>query len=248
MQVVSQVKQRTSGPAGVNAEDRCDQMIYHITHDVSATLRAIRTLPGWIREDLMEEGRALSAETEENLSMLETQAKRADQMLADLRDFSRVGRLSDAPSLVALDAVIDCAAADVGVPAGFEIRTDIAVPTLPGARNEIERMFKALISNAITHHDRDAGRVEITSLAANDMTTIICEDDGPGIEPDFRERVFDPMVTLRPRDECEGSGLGLSIARKIVETHGGTIRISDTTHERGCRVEIRWPNNKTDFD
>ena len=68
-------------------------------------------------------------------------------------------------------------------------------------------------------------------------------DDGPGIPPQFREAVFDPLRTLKPRDVCEGSGMGLAIARKIVTRLGGTISLAETEGTRGTTVSFTLPGH-----
>jgi len=66
-------------------------------------------------------------------------------------------------------------------------------------------------------------------------------DDGPGIEPRFHARVFDMFQTLKPRDRVEGSGLGLSIVRKLIESHGGKIELHSEPPGRGVRMRFSWP-------
>ncbi len=75
------------------------------------------------------------------------------------------------------------------------------------------------------------------------MVQFTVDDNGPGIEPEFRDRVFDMFCTLRPRDEVEGSGMGLAIVKKLIETRGGTIRV-DESPLGGARFVFTWPMNR----
>lgn len=220
-----------------------EEIIYHISHDVRASIRALKTLPAWLREDLQVEGVVLSDSVQRTLAMLETQAARADMMLLDLRTYSRVGRQCDETSIVALKGAIEEAAGQVDVPPNFQLETDLKVHALKGARNELSLLFQVLISNAVKHHDRPNIGMRIQSSMESDAIHITVDDDGPGIEPQFRDRVFDLMSTLRPRDACEGSGLGLSIARKIVARLGGYIFVGEKKEGRGARFEIRLPTD-----
>ena len=222
-----------------------EEALYHITHDLRATLRAMKTVPGWIREDLEAAGKTMSANMAENLVVLETQAARADQMLLDLRSYSRVGRTSDQPCEISLASIVADAATSIGVPDSFEVRFDLGVAAVFGARNEIQCLFELLLSNAVNHHDRDSGCIEVQSSAIEGHTLVKVRDDGPGIAEELRSRVFDMMVTGQSRDVCEGSGLGLSIAKKIVTRHGGKICIANANAQRGCRVEILWPTDRS---
>jgi signal transduction histidine kinase len=65
-------------------------------------------------------------------------------------------------------------------------------------------------------------------------------DDGPGIAPEFHERIFQLFQTLKPRDRVEGSGMGLAIVKKIIESHNGRIAISSTPG-KGATFRFTWP-------
>jgi signal transduction histidine kinase len=108
-------------------------------------------------------------------------------------------------------------------------------------RPPLETVFRNLIENAVKHHHRPAqGRVVIAAQAAGDFVEFTVADDGPGIEPEYHERVFDVFQTLRPRDELEGSGMGLAIVKKLVESYGGTITV-ESTGEQGSTFRFTWP-------
>ncbi len=66
-------------------------------------------------------------------------------------------------------------------------------------------------------------------------------DDGPGIPEQFRERVFGMFQTLKPRDEVEGSGMGLAIVRKLVDRQGGKVWLAGGSDGRGLAVHFTWP-------
>ena len=221
--------------------DEVDQIIYHITHDLRASLRALKSLPGWLREDLTANGATPSTSVLEILEMLEQQAERADTMLLDLRTFSRIGRMGDEPAMIPFSEALDGALERVDLPAGFSVSREIEVKSLRAPRNELRELFFAVISNAVKHHDRDHGKIAVgASMQAGDIVITI-EDDGPGIPQQFCERVFVMMATLRARDDCPGSGLGLSIARKIVDRLGGSITAAPVGDDRGTCITIRLP-------
>ena len=70
---------------------------------------------------------------------------------------------------------------------------------------------------------------------------ITVSDDGPGIPEKYRERVFEIMTTLKPRDEIEGSGMGLALVRKIVDIYGGQLRWMSAPDERGTSIQLTFP-------
>ncbi|MEM0945589.1 MAG: sensor histidine kinase, partial [Pseudomonadota bacterium] len=204
-----------------------DEVLYHITHDVRASMRALKTLPVWLRDDLAETGVPLSASALETMEMLETHANRVDQMMSDLLVHNRIGRLSDEPSVVELADLINGLCATVPVPASFKVTADMEVDALFGPRNDITSIFSALLSNAVKHHHKGAGHIHFWSRNGPQGVTFRVVDDGPGVAEKFRERVFAMMTTLRPRDEVEGSGLGLAIARKALKLMGGEVSLID---------------------
>jgi signal transduction histidine kinase len=70
-------------------------------------------------------------------------------------------------------------------------------------------------------------------------------DDGPGVVPEFREKIFQAMTTLKSRDEVEGSGMGLAHVRKILRTYGGSLTWVDRTDGRGVGFDLRFPSEAT---
>ena len=223
------------------AVDEFDEIIYHITHDVRSTLRALKTLPSWLRDDLTSSGAAPSTSVMDILQMIEQQADRADQILLDLRTYSRIGRVHEEPKMIPLDEAIREAVRRNSIPSAFNLQTDLKVKALRMPRNECRELFAALISNAVKHHDRDDGTISIRSVQTATKIRLDVDDDGPGIPEQFRERVFKMMSTLRARDECPGSGLGLSIVRKIVTQLGGTVIAAEPPSGRGTRISIELP-------
>ena len=98
------------------------------------------------------------------------------------------------------------------------------------------------MSNAIKHHDRPAkGHIWIESRDTTGAFEFTVTDDGPGIPEKFHDRVFGMFQTLKPRDEVEGSGMGLAIVKKLVESQSGTIWMGQGREGRGLSVHFTWP-------
>ncbi|RYZ88116.1 MAG: ATP-binding protein, partial [Moraxellaceae bacterium] len=114
------------------------------------------------------------------------------------------------------------------------------LPTLKTLSTPFELVIRNLFSNAIKHHDKDEGIIKISSRLLNDdyIEFTVC-DDGPGIPEKFHNRIFGMFQTLKPRDELEGSGMGLALIKKIVETYGGCITLKSSG--RGSCFSFSWP-------
>jgi len=220
-----------------NAE--LEQFAYVASHDLRAPLRGIRNLTGWIQEELG--ALALSDEIRENLGLLQTRVRRMEQLIEGLLAYSRIGRvhgnLETLDSGALLAEILDL----VQAPAGFRIEIGERMPVLKANRTQFQSVLQNLITNAVKHHDGAMGRIQVDAIAEGDGYRFTVTDDGPGIPPQHRERVFQMFQTLRPWDEAETSGMGLALVRKAVEYAGGTITLNEAPGGRGARFSFTWP-------
>ncbi|MEM7213439.1 MAG: HAMP domain-containing sensor histidine kinase, partial [Pseudomonadota bacterium] len=218
-----------------------DDMIYHVTHDLRAPLRALKALPEWIADDCASQGLNLPESVSENLDTIAAQATALDQMVLDLRDYSRVGRCADPDDVVAIEAVISEVLAELTPTPALKLEVQLEMPEIVAPANEIRLLLSTLLKNAVQHHDDNRANVTISSKLNTDTALICVTDDGPGIPPDMRDRAFAPMTTLYRREEGAGTGLGLTTARRIVSNLGGEILLSTPPTGRGLRVEVQLP-------
>jgi signal transduction histidine kinase len=114
------------------------------------------------------------------------------------------------------------------------------LPTLHTDRGALRLILENLIGNAIIHHDRTEGRVTVAAKLAGGAVEIRVSDDGPGIAPQFHDRIFTVFQTLAGRDELESSGVGLAIVKKLVESHGGRVWVESAPRERGASFIFTW--------
>ncbi|MEM6620372.1 MAG: HAMP domain-containing sensor histidine kinase [Pseudomonadota bacterium] len=215
-----------------------DRLMYRISHDLCASARALVELPKWIIEDLEEAQIDLPDEVRENLRYLCINSKRLDRMVQDLLEYSRVGRFQKRSPIV-LDDVLETALCATPMPARFRLR--VTPPDLPFTFNQPDfgRVVGALLSNAVKHHDKDHGVITLEILVDETWIDIQVTDDGPGIPVRHRAQVTELLTTLKPRDEVEGSGMGLAIVERITEEHAGGLHIADNPLGRGTQVTAR---------
>ena len=126
-------------------------------------------------------------------------------------------------------------------PPGFQITVDGPLPTLHVVRPPLETVLRNLLQNAIKHHDRpQEGRVTISVQRQQPGWVEFCVcDNGPGIDSRYHDRIFELFQTLRPRDDLEGSGMGLAIVKKTVESFGGSIRV-ESVPGQGAAFSFTW--------
>lgn len=220
-----------------------DDLIYIISHDVRNSVRALIELPQWIEEDLSEAGIKLEGSVAESIRMMNSHTGRLDRMLVDLLTFSRVGRMQDGCN-IEIDTALTDVLEEMRIPTGFTVKADLSLNTLFIGERDGLNLLTQLVSNAIKHHDKASGEVMVTLHEDNEEAILRVSDDGPGIARQYCERVFAAMTTLKPRDEVEGSGMGLATVRKIAQHYGGRITVGPGLNGAGTTVEVRLPRSR----
>lgn len=214
-----------------------DRFAYVASHDLKSPLRAIDHLSNWIMQDAAEQ---LPAASQEHLVKLRGRVKRMERLLDDLLAYSRADRFKYAKQKVDTAVIVADVAQLVTPIEGFTVTAQAPMPVLLTERVPLELVLRNLIDNAIKHHNRAEGQVWVTARDLGSIIEFSVRDDGPGIDKQFSERIFQMFQTLRPRDQVEGSGMGLAIVKKVVESRGGTLHV-ESTPGRGATFRFTWP-------
>jgi signal transduction histidine kinase len=163
------------------------------------------------------------------------------RLLNDIRNYARTGRNGETSGAqLTARALVAEVVEDLHVPPAFSIRCapdleDITVEQIP-----LNQVFHNLIGNALKHHDRATGTIVVSVDARGSMLRFSVIDDGPGIPKEYREEIFGMFKTLKPRDEMEGSGMGLALVRKLVLRMGGYCGVAPVS-DRGAEFWFDWP-------
>lgn len=221
------------------SNEELDQFAYVTSHDLKAPLRGIANLSRWIEEDLAER---ITPETRGQLELLRGRVMRMEGLIDAILQYSRVGRVKQASFPVAVDALLRETVDLVSPPAGFHVEISPGMPVLEAPRSQLQQVFINLIANAVKHHDKPQGIIRIDCEDAGDHWRFSVVDDGPGIDPRFHEKVFVIFQTLRPRDRVEGTGVGLALVKKIVETNGGEVWLESEVG-KGATFRFTWPKD-----
>lgn len=216
-----------------------DDVVYHISHDLRASVRALRELPSWLKEDLGESGVTLEGETEATLALIQSHARRLDEMLNGLLTYSRVGRLQEIVEVQPLD-IFNSVLSELAPKTDAKFFTQFNPITIRIGDSDVARIFHVLLTNALKHAGPSA-RIEITSCKSGDVWELLVSDNGPGIAEADKARIFKPMVKLVSRDEDEGGGMGLAVLKKIIERYNGTIHVEDRVRRGGVTFRLRLP-------
>ncbi|MBU7582580.1 MAG: PAS domain S-box protein [Nostoc sp. TH1S01] len=213
-----------------------DQFAYVASHDLKAPLRAIANLSQWLEEDLNGQ---LPPENVQQLNLLRGRVRRMEGLINGLLEYSRVGRIHTDLSVVNVRELLEEVIDSLTPPATFHIEIASQMPNLITKRMPLQQVFTNLIENAIKHHSRLDGQVKISVTDQGSYYKFTVADDGPGIAPEYQQKVFTIFQTLTERDRQEGTGIGLAIVKKIVETEGGTITL-DSQSGLGSSFHFTW--------
>ncbi|MDX2244680.1 MAG: ATP-binding protein [Leptolyngbyaceae cyanobacterium bins.302] len=220
-------------------EDRnreLEQFAYVASHDLKAPLRAIANLSEWIEEDLAGQ---LPPENQQQMVLLRGRVHRMEALINGLLEYSRVGRTHAPLETVSVPTLVDEILDSLDPPATFTIELAPDLPTFKTKMLLLRQVFANLLSNAIKHHDRADGRIQVQVNDQETFYEFIVRDDGPGIHPDYHDKIFTIFQTLQARDVKESTGIGLAIVKKVVETEGGTIWV-DSQEGQGAAFHFTW--------
>ena len=155
--------------------------------------------------------------------MLGSRVDRMQNLIDGVLQYSRIGRTEQGTAPVDLGRIVPEIIANLGVPEHILIQIEPDLPTIEGDVTRITQVFQNLLSNAIKYMDKPQGNITVGCVEEDGFWKFSVRDNGPGIEERHFERIFKLFQTLAPRDSQESTGVGLTIAKKIVEMYGGKI-------------------------
>jgi PAS domain S-box-containing protein len=214
-----------------------DQFAYVASHDLKAPLRAIVNLSQWIEEDAKE---TMSPVVRDHLSMLRARVRRLETLIDGIHRYATATRPDHAPEQIDTSALVGEIVEEHNGHGRFTITVAEGMPTVVADRTRLWQVFSNLIANAVKHHHREHGRIDIGVREVGERYEFSIADDGPGIAPEFHDRVFVIFQTLMPKDVKDSLGLGLALVKKIVREEGGSISI-DSGGGQGATFRFTWP-------
>jgi light-regulated signal transduction histidine kinase (bacteriophytochrome) len=219
-----------------------EQITYIASHDLQEPLRTISGIVNIMNQQYMEQ---LDEDADKYLKFMKDASERMRNLIKGLLDYSRVGKGNELTYFDCKETI-------------SEIREDLAafiseshsqiviegdLPYLRGYKTEFRLLLQNLISNAIKFRKKNVNpEIKISAVKEYNCWKFTIKDNGIGIEPKYQEKIFMIFQRLHNRSEYEGTGIGLSHCKKIVELHGGKIWV-DSRLEHGSTFYFTIPNS-----
>lgn len=216
-----------------------EQFAYVASHDLQEPLRMIASFTQLLADRYRDR---LDEKAEKWINYIVEGTGRMQLLINDLLAYSRIGTKAKPFQETDCGAVIAAVVQDLSQTIEKN-QANIVVaplPTVQADSDQLRLLFQNLIENAIKYRGDDPPCVEITASRTDDTWQFAVQDNGIGIEPQYSERIFVIFQRLHDRSHYSGSGIGLAIAKKIVERHGGRICLAPSSG-KGARFEFTLP-------
>jgi light-regulated signal transduction histidine kinase (bacteriophytochrome) len=220
--------------------EELDRFAYVASHDLQEPLRKILVFSDKLQTKYKD---SLDNEVAQSLEKIAKASTRMQSLINDLLKFSRQTSTNEDFVEIALDQLIQDVIADLEVEiekASAQIHLD-SLPQVWGIPSQIRQLFQNLLSNAIKFRKKgEQPVIRIYSEPWNGLSRIIIQDNGIGFDPKYAEEIFMVFKRLHSYHEFEGSGVGLSICKKIIDKHSGAIR-AESEIGNGSKFIIEFP-------
>lgn len=220
------------------ANKTMDHFAYIVSHDLKAPLRSIQTLTHWLKEDYND---ILDDEGKEHLDLLKGKVSQMQNLIEGVLQFSRIGRKHNTFVNVDLNKIVKELISKFQDNAKFTVDDNLPIITADPLR--IYQLFEHLFKNAIQFNQSDNKTIKLNSSEDKENYTITITDNGIGVNEKYHQKVFDIFYQIEPNIENDRNGLGLTLAKKIVEHYNGNIEI-DKSVLQGTSIIIKFPKKQ----
>ena len=214
-----------------------DEFAHVVSHDLKAPLRGIANAAAWVIEDL---GDALPDEARSNLDLMREQIRSMQKMIAGVLRYARAGRGHAEPETIDVRALLEEIVTLLHPGKDATITIDTEMPTIRTARAPLQQVFQNLLDNAIKHARRNDVRVRVRCRPAGEFYEFSVSDNGAGIPRRHQERIWGLFNNLAATHGIEGTGIGLAVVRRVVESQGGRIWV-ESAEGAGATFKFQWP-------
>lgn len=221
------------------SNEELERFAFIAAHDLKSPLRAIDNISSWLEEDLDE---LLPDASKKHLYELRNRVRLMDKMLDDTLEYARIDTKieSQINTIVSGQTLMEEIIGLLNIPEGFNIKIGEGLANLKMQKLPLQQVLFNLVNNAIKHHDKSTGIINVDAKETSTETIFWVRDNGPGIEPQYHQKIFEMFQTLQTREKSKGRGMGLAMVRKIINATGGTIKVESNLGE-GALFHFTWP-------
>lgn len=214
-----------------------DEFTHVASHDLQEPLRKLVAFSTLLPQHLPAE---LPEQADRDLEFIVDAAKRMKRLVQALLELSRAGKSEMTTTTVDLDEVIDdvCSVLSERIDESRATIIRDNLPVVEGDPRLLTQLYQNLIGNALKFvNPGQSPEIRVTAEFENDRWNLGVSDKGIGINPRYSSQIFSPFKRLHSREEYDGSGIGLSICRKVVERHGGQIWV-ESGQDHGSHIHF----------
>ena len=218
-----------------------NQFAYVASHDLKAPLRGIANLAQWVEEDL---SAAMTEKSRDHIRVLLSRVRRMESLIDGILAYARAGRGEGQREDIDVGQLVHEVKELLAPPSGhFAVEIPAGLPTVTAVRAPFQQVWMNLLGNAFKHARRDGAKVHVAAADRGVEWEFSVADNGPGIAPQYQDRVFGIFQTLAARDKVEGTGIGLATVKKLVESEGGRVWVESQVGQ-GATFRFTWPKRQ----
>jgi signal transduction histidine kinase len=214
-----------------------DRFSYVVSHDLKAPLRGIENISRWIEEDFAEE---MPEKMIEYTGLIRSRIRRMEGLIDGLLALSKIGKQKQPAEWVDIGAMLTEIVELISPGPQMRIHLPRRLPVVYTERLPLQQVLSNLISNAVKYHNLPNGEITVGFREADSVYEFSVSDNGPGIDPQYHEKIFIIFQTLTPKDAFESSGVGLAIVKKILDDRKCSIKVVSDVG-KGSSFLFTWP-------
>lgn len=211
-----------------------------VAHDLKAPLRSVSRLAEWLAEDYCDR---LGPEGARLCQLLHQRVCHLHELIDGILAYTRIGRSAEREAEVDLNGLLAQIVQSLAPTPQLVVVIPPNLPTVRGVPEHLRQVFQNLLDNAFKYMNKRAGRVEVVAHRGADAWQFSVADNGPGIPARYHDKIFQIFQRLQIDHTTPGTGIGLSLVKRIVENRGGRVWVVSVPDE-GATFHFTWPDQK----
>jgi PAS domain S-box-containing protein len=209
-----------------------------VAHDLKAPLRAVSRLAEWLADDYAAK---LGPAGLRLCELLRERVRRMHELIEGILAYTRIGRTAERETPVDLNRLLHEVVEFLGPSPKLTVVIPPDLPAVRGIPQQLQQVFQNLLDNAVKYMHQPAGRIEVTAQREVAVWHFAVSDNGPGIPARYHAKIFQIFQRLDPNSPVGGTGLGLALVKRIVESRGGRVWV-ESEAGRGATFHFTWPD------